>query len=399
MGHPGVGKSTELTRLLSSVGDQYIGVRLSIEKELNPASFKVFDVLLLIMAEVAEEATKHQAIPATLPSIQRVLGEIQQFFGSEEAKQTNTRTISTAVEAGAGVKDGSPWAALMGLFASLKMSARFAGERKTTVTEHQLKNVSDLVESCNRLLDLCGESLMKKTQRELLVIVEDLDKSPVSPGQLQELFLQYGPVFQALRVSIVFTIPVWLAYSPGAERLPLERFMINDTPVFNKQHEPHSAGRDAVQNVLKARVSPNLFAEGQMERLVVASGGNLRDLFYMVSDAAEGARLRTPDSTRIEATDAQASIGKMRREYRMKLGQSPYDGGEQTPYSEKSKRLVEVYTRTPDHDVPDKVLYSLLRGRAIQEFNGEGWFGLHPLIVDILKEQGHLKPQEPGGTN
>ena len=83
----------------------------------------------------------------------------------------------------------------------------------------------------------------------------------------------------------------------------------------------------------------------------------------------------------------------------MKLGQSPYDIAEQTPYSEKSKRLVDVYNRTPDHDVPDPILYSLLRGRAIQEFNGEGWFGVHPLVVDILKEQGHLKPQDPGGTS
>ena len=266
------------------------------------------------------------------------------------------------------------------------------------VTEHQLKNVSDLVESCNRLLDMCSDSLMKKSNRELLVIIEDLDKTPVSPQQLQELFLQYGSVFQALRVSIIFTIPVWLGYSPGAERLPLDRAMIHDTPVFNKRHEPHSKGREAVQDVLQARVSTKLFANGQMERLVVASGGNLRDLFFMVSDAAELAQLRSPDSKTIESADAQASIAKMRREYRMKLGQSPYDGGEQTPYSEKSKRLVEVYNRTPDHDVPDRILYSLLRGRAIQEFNGDGWFGVHPLVVDILKEQDHLKPEDPGGT-
>ena len=399
MGHPGVGKSTELTRLLTDVKDQYIGVRLSIEKELNPATFKIFDVLLLIMAGVAEEAQKYKAIPAELTSIQRVLAEIQQFFRSEEAKQTTTRTTGAEVEAGTGAKDGSLWGSLLGLFASVKLSARYSGERKTVVTEHQLKNVSELVETCNRLLDMCSESLLKKTHRELLVIVEDLDKTPVSPQQLHELFLQYGSVFQALRVSMLFTIPVWLAYSPGAERLPLELAMIHDTPVFNNKHESHSAGRDAVLNVLKARVSAKLFAGDQMEKLVVASGGNLRDLFFMISDAAERAGLRSPHSKTIEAVDAQASIAKMRREYRMKLGQSPYDGAEQIPYSEKSKRLVEVYNRAPDHDVPDKILYSLLRGRAIQEFNGVGWFGVHPLVVDILKEQEHLKPQDPGGTN
>jgi hypothetical protein len=62
------------------------------------------------------------------------------------------------------------------------------------------------------------------------------------------------------------------------------------------------------------------------------------------------------------------------------------------------KRLTAVYDGAPDSDVPDPVLYSLLRGRAVQEFNGECWFGVHPIVVDILKEQAHLKPQDPGGT-
>ena len=151
---------------------------------------------------------------------------------------------------------------------------------------------------------------MKKTQRELLVVVEDLDKTPVSPQQLLELFLQYGPVFQALRVSLIFTIPVWLVYSPGAERLPLEKAMIHDTPVFDKKHEPDPRGRNAVLTVLQARVSPSLFAEGPRERFVVASGGNLRDLFNMISDAAEGARLRSTDSKRIEPADARHQSGR-----------------------------------------------------------------------------------------
>jgi hypothetical protein len=87
----------------------------------------------------------------------------------------------------------------------------------------------------------------------------------------------------------------------------------------------------------------------------------------------------------------------MRRDYRMRLGQSPYDVS-QIPYPEKLARLLAVYGHAPDNDIPDPVLYSLLRGRAVQEFNGDGWSGVHPLVVDILKEQQHLRPQDPGGT-
>jgi hypothetical protein len=88
----------------------------------------------------------------------------------------------------------------------------------------------------------------------------------------------------------------------------------------------------------------------------------------------------------------------MRQDYRRRLGQSPYDLNPIT-YPQKLERLLAVYSSAPDNDVQDPVLYALLRGGAIQEFNGNGWFGVHPLVVDILKAQQHLKPQDPGGTD
>jgi hypothetical protein len=213
--------------------------------------------------------------------------------------------------------------------------------------------------------------------------------------------MQYGNVFEELRVSMIFTIPVWLAYSSEANRLPFgpyRPYAIHDTPVYDRQHNPHERGQEAVQTVLEARVSPSLFAPGQMTRLIVASGGNLRVLFALVLEAGQEARLRNPPAAVIGPDDAQAAIATMRQDYRRRLGQSPYD---QNPiaYPQKLDRLMAVYNSTPDNEVQDPVLYSLLRGGAIQEFNGNGWFGVHPLVVDILKAQQHLKPQDPGGTD
>lgn len=398
MGHPGVGKSTEISRLLTMVDDQYAGVRLSIATELNPASFKVFDVLLLMLASVSEEAGRLNAFPSGGAFSGQLLSDIEQWFGTELVKKTATSTIGAAVAAGAGAKEGSPLASLFGLFANVKAEMKYAAERKTETVDYRLRKLSGLVDICNRLLDACGDSLKMATGKEWLLSVEDFDKSGISPQQLQELFIQYGTVFHDLRVSIILTIPVWLAYSAEAARLPFYPYMIHDTPVYDRTHAAHENGRAAVTEVLEARVSPSLFAEGQMTRLIVASGGNLRDLFALVLDAGEGARLKEPASAVIGPDDARAAINKMRREYRMKLGQSPYDA-EQIPYADKSARLLAVYNGAPDHDIPDKVLYSLLRGRAVQEFNGGGWCGVHPLVVDILKEQQHLKPQDPGGTS
>ena len=391
MGHPGVGKSTEISRLLERVKDQHAGVRLSIATELNPASFKVFDVLILMLARLAEEADRMNAIPSDAIVTDRLVSEIEQWFSEEQVKSTRTDSTGGGVEVGAK----TPWSALLGIFASAKAEMKYTAARESATVEYRVRRLPELVDLCNRLIDACNQSLLDQCAKEWILVVEDLDKTGISPQQLQELFIQYGTVFQDLRVNIIFTIPVWLAYSPEANRLPFERHMIHDTPVFDREHNPHESGQAAVQTVLEARVSPALFAEGQMTRLIVASGGNLRDLFALVLDAGYGARLG--NRTVIGPEEATLAINKMRREYRMKLGQSPYDVN-QISYSQKSARLLAVYRGEPDCDIPDPILYSLLRGRAVQEFNGDGWYGVHPLVVDILKDQQHLKPQDPGGT-
>jgi hypothetical protein len=254
-----------------------------------------------------------------------------------------------------------------------------------------------LVSLCNRLINACETVLQKAENKKWLLIIEDLDKTVIPPQQLQDLFVQYGTVFQDLAVSLIFTIPVWLGYSPDRNRLPFDYHMIHDTPVFEKDHTPHHRGRDALRQVLEARMSLHLFAENQMTKLIVASGGNIRELFRLVSDAGDRAVLKDFDARSIGEDECIAAIQANRRDYRRILGQSPYDS-QSISYEEKLKKLLAVYSGDQDAQIPDLILYSLLRARAIQEFNGEGWFGLHPVVVDILKEQGHLPSESPGGT-
>ena len=116
---------------------------------------------------------------------------------------------------------------------------RSARRRPSSIAFEDCRTWSDF---CNQLIDLCDQTLREKTGKEWILIVEDLDKTGISPQQLQELFIQYGTVFQDLRVNMIFTIPVWLAYSSEAIRLPFDRYMIHDTPVYDQKHDPHENG-------------------------------------------------------------------------------------------------------------------------------------------------------------
>lgn len=398
MGHPGVGKSTELSRLVQRIHDRYSVVRFSVKTELDPSSFKPFDLLLYMMAEVAERTARPRAEGGAgrEPSETR-LKELWDWFNQEI--RTVSRSTQTAGElaAGAGLQGESWWAKMAGLFASVKGEIKYAADRKIELVEYRLSRLSTLIELANRLLDECNRLLRDASGREWLFIGEDFDKPGIAPQRLEEFFLDYGNVIEDLRVHLIFTLPITLGYSEQAVRLPVSDapYLIPDTPVFHADHSAHRKGRAAARSVLEARTDSRLFERGVVNRLVVASGGNLRDLLQLAAQAADLALLAGAQT--VARSHARAAIDRLRQEYRRRLGTGPFDA-EEIPYEDKAQRLVRIYEGESSAAVPDAILYSLLRSRAVQEFNGKGWFGVHPLVVDVLKTQGRLPDSASGGT-
>jgi hypothetical protein len=399
MGHPGVGKSTELTRLVERVSGRYRAIRFQVTKELDPGNFKPFDVLLLMMIKIVEETQKpvSDGGAGRAPS-EALLREVDDWFAKEEA--TVTTSYKTGIEASAGI--GPPatslWHKVLGLFANLKGEFRFAADRSIKKVEYRLERLSDLIELVNKLLNECNRLLHDAAGCEWLFSGEEFDRPAIRPGLVEDLFLNHSNIITEIRTHAIFTIPTALVYSEKATQLPCQRDRIHivpDTQVFDREHKEFRAGRAALQEILEARVSPKLFGQGQMKRLIVASGGNLRDLFTMVNQASRSARLRPDAGGKIGKADANRAINDLRTDYTRRLGVGPYDAAELT-YKQKAERLVAIYRQEPDYDVPDPALYSLLNARAVQEFNGERWFGVHPLVVDILKAQGRLVAPEGG---
>jgi hypothetical protein len=393
MGHPGVGKSTELWRLIhdKEVKEKFFAIRLSATEELDPTSFDALDFVLVMMIRVAEAAAKDGQ---WRPSEDR-MREIFEYFAEVERTSTRTRDATLGAEAGAGVSGESAWARITGLFARLRGEIRFGTEERLVRSEHRMRRLTQLIEPANRLLDDCAEFLRKKGQREWLVVFDDFEKPGIPPNMVKDLFLNNASVLKALRLHMILTIPVALTYSTTSVGLPFAHELIPDTPVFTRDHKPHRKGRQAVREVIEERVAPDLFGKGQLERLIAASGGNLRDLFFLVAFAADTGFLRKSLPEAITGPDADRAIVELRVLYEHKLGQSPFDD-EKITYDDKARLLVDVYNRKPTATVPNPVLYSLLRASAVQEFDEDHWYGVHPMVVEILKAQGGIKGLRKG---
>ena len=106
---------------------------------------------------------------------------------------------------------------------------------------------------------------------------------------------------------------------------------------------------------------------------------------------------RDPGRVRqITVADVRHAIGRLRDEYRSRLGESPYNPYK-VAYEEQRKALMEIYGVAPESNIRDEALLSLLAtGAVLQLLNGEERYMVHPLIVDVLREQG--QPVGAGGT-
>jgi hypothetical protein len=341
---------------------------LSAAADMNQVAFQPFDFVLLMMAEAFEKIAEPKdkggegiAVSETL------LDDIWDWFSPRTEVETSRLETGSHAEGGIGVPGDSLWAKTFGIFGRIRGEIKHAGGREEKTTQYRLSTLSDLIALANRLLDAATSALREATGREILFVWEDFDKHGIPPEQIERLFLTHANVLSELRTHIICTIPANLGYARSGE-LPFPQDTLPDTPVFDKLHKPFANGRAVLRDVLERRISSTLFEDEQMTRLIVASGGNLRDLFLMSADAADNAL--DAGRSRINAADVDKSVNKLRAEYERRLGEDPYDK-EKIPYEKKAGRLMRIYDRDEDAKIPDAALYSLLRARAVQEFNGE----------------------------
>ena len=386
LGHPGVGKTTELSKLLLEQEHRFRPLRLNVTSELNPGTLRYYDVLLLILIRLVEDVSKPSVIGFEDTDLSNMLADVRDHLATKWTKHLRVE----AAEFGAGLT--TPF--LLKLFGNIKQGRT----RERSSEDYELSLVSELVDLMNSVLQESNR-LLKKHQngRELVIVLEDLEKIGLAVPALKELFMGLRPSLQGLDAHFIVVIPIWLKYSEDAPIiLPpnFHSFVIPDIAVYQKDHKKDESVIDALKAVVKARANEALFADDVLERFCIASGGNLRDLFALIRNAMLSARLRFSNTISIE--DADGAVASLRNEYKQLLGSTGQDDAE-TSLIDKLDRLVALYQRQdPTVEVPNRVLYLLLRQRCALQYNG--WIGVHPLIVDLLIDFAKLEPNSPGGS-
>jgi hypothetical protein len=154
-------------------------------------------------------------------------------------------------------------------------------------------------------------------------------------------------------------------------------------------------GLEVIESLIKKRVDDALIEPDALRLLIDKTGGVLRHVFEVLNIVSTMTDVSVP----ISETAIRYGLNQLRKTCWQQIAEPVDNTGGVISVNELYDRLTE-YAKAqlqgkktiPQSDPINRLLLSIC---ALIEYNGEGWFGVHPLVVENLEKLGRLNLCEP----
>ena len=370
MGHKGSGKSTEIIRISEKLKDKYEIISFSMAQEVELSGIHYIDVIFVIMSQIIEYLAEHLEVKVD----EKLLENLITYWKGETSFE---KVITDNAEAEAGGE--AKISLLKAISVHGKSVFKTGMESKKIIRSSIDPKIGYLISMVNSAIAEINEQLRSKSNKELLIIIEDLDKIDIDDAR--RIFVQGRKSILSLQLKMIFAFPIYMVYTADFS-------MIQDDfdncvyysmiKVSNSDRTRNEEGIAILKEIVYKRMDRNLIDDEALDYMVVKSGGAIRDLFYMLREAAFLHLSRNDGEDRISLKDAEIVSKSLKSIYERFITSR-----------EQFERLIEIYN-DPFPDNTDQTLSELLKTLSVIEYNGERWCGVHPVLVDFLKEKGKL---------
>ena len=240
------------------------------------------------------------------------------------------------------------------------------------------QDITNLIDYVNALLEEARKITKKEVQKELLVIIDSLDR--LYRGLEIDLFKHNGDNLKRLKCHFIYVVPVSLFYDPSAMQLPFDYIKMPMIPVRNYDGTINEDSVNLLREVIKRRfVLDNVLVEPEKtsREFILASGGHIRDLIRMLHDAC------LESVNKIDIAVAQKMINRLGEDY-------------DTPIKDHQYRyLIETYKTKMVSS--NKDTQELIYNTAIlvyQNPDESTWKDVPPALVNTSKFQRLLREKK-----
>ncbi len=369
MGHSGSGKSTELWKLKTELGDRFQVICFSAREEIDLSDINYIDLIFVILDKLFHTAVESIDIdPNVLQNIYSYWYD-ENFI--EEIKFKNAK-VETGVQGKISFLTAISLH-IKGILSVGKETKKIVRKKIEPTLNQLIMNINDLVRDIRRSFG--------KEGKVPIIIIEDLDKLEIQKAE--DLFLNHRKTITTLDIHIIFTFPIFLYYSGRFNEIKddFDHYeLLSMIKISNSDNTIHEAGRAIISYIIEKRADISLFGESVIDYVIEKSGGVLRDVFEIIENAARRARRKDRNAEHISIEDAEEAYSMLK---------SGYERGISEKHIPALKKLYFDPVKKPIDD-NENVFMELLRGLSVIEYNCKRWCGLHPAVIDFLKEKGEI---------
>ncbi len=378
-GHTGSGKSTELNRLVSDIKDDYAVVKFSVKDTNDPYTLQYEDLLIASINKVLEYLNNKRDF--NIEGLDtNILDDFNNWFFSTEKIKEVVSSSEISNEAGVSAKVG--FLSVFSVFSKLSLKLKLSGSEKIVYKKDIQKNFTQLLNISKRLLS----DIERLLEKDIILIIEDLDK--IDTSKAKEIFIENYVIISEIPLTTIYTVPIFLMHSTEMSSLNGNVYINILLPMIKTRtktayNERYEAGIDKIKELVSKRMDTNLFnKEEDLTYLIVKTGGVLRDLFQVIVNAAESAIYN--EREKIEYDDIRYYLDTVKSSYYRALSGSSQRNISPEDIVNKLKKLHENNIIKPV--VIDQIILEALRLQVLIEYNGDGWYGLHPLVIEHIED-------------
>ena len=271
-GHRGCGKSTLLAEFSRQLNNQYFVVSFSIAETIEMSDVNHINILFAIALNLMSEAEARRVeIPKSTKN------PLYKWF----ATRTRTEETNIQEEASAGFD----------FFKLIKTKLKVDSKIRYEITQEFERKLSDLVARINEIAAL----IQKAVKKDVLVIIDDLDKLDLA--RVNEIYQDNIKALCQPNIRIIYTIPIAVIRETFLSTLLVTKtnnqvVVMSVVKIFEKGNNrlpnalPRHEATDILCEILQKRLSAGLIDAEITEKIVVNSGGVLRELIRIANNVA-----------------------------------------------------------------------------------------------------------------
>lgn len=377
-GHRGSGKSTELYRLqhdLERGADRHFIVFCTADDDIDRNDVDFLEVLIAFMRQMAVQLKDRADIELKPGYFADRFERIKQLLGSPVEFQG--MSLALGLTEVSGILKASP-------------------DARIRLREKIDPDTKNWIYAANQLIGAAKQQLIDRDYRDLVVVVDDLDKMVLRPhakaacSTAEYLFVHREAQLTAFECHVIYSMPLALAHSLREQTI--RQLYGGDVPVLPMikvrerppSREASSAGVERCRAMIERRLQVaglsqrEVFADGAVvDGLIRWSGGQPREMMHFVREALITALPITTEALDRAVRDRRRAFARQLREEHRPILERVRDTG--------------TFER---NETTDALVRELLDGRALLPYLNDGeWYDLNPVIDDMYPRTSQRAPR------